>query len=44
MEVLTGREYKEAFWWQMIKMCHKFKYNQKMVLQLQKDKPKSTIT
>lgn len=27
----------------MIKMCCKFKYNQKMVLQLQKDKPKSTI-
>ena len=32
-----------SFWWQMIKMCHKFKYNQKMVLRLQKDKPKSTI-
>ena len=32
-----------SFWWQMIKMCCKFKYNQKMVLRLQKDKPKSTI-
>ena len=32
-----------SFWWQMIKMCCKFKYNQEMVLRLQKDKPKSTI-
>ena len=32
-----------SFWWQMIKMCHKFKYNQKMVLWLRKDKSKSTI-
>ena len=32
-----------SFWWQMIKMCPKFKCNQKTVLWLQKDKPKSTI-